>query len=289
MSFNFFSKLFKKKSKNYPRSLSKSNKNNNSFIETKNDLDIQDYKNDVNKGNIRLGRSLSVYIPIEIKVCMVGGGGVGKSSVTLMYFEGIFSDDHYATIEEDIQFKKRINVGGELDRRAEIFVTDTAGQEEYKKLNVANYRNKDAHILVFDLTNKNTFEELEVLITEIQKANESHVVNGIIVGNKSDLSDQREVNRADAENFALKFRLPYIESSAKERTGIDEAFEYLINRLRIIRKEKDLQCEKNKKKRKFKQCEIKKSIEFMKVVKKKCNIYDPLITDEHDDKKKKKK
>ena len=107
---------------------------------------------------------------------------------------------------------------------AKLIIHDTAGQEKYRSMTRSYYKNAKGIILVFDLTNENSFLKLNKWITEISENTEDVVI--ILVGNKADLND-RKVDKKKAENFAKERDIKYIETSAKEGTNILLLFEEL--------------------------------------------------------------
>ena len=113
-------------------------------------------------------------------------------------------------------------------------IWDTAGQERFRNITSSYYRGCNGIIIVYDLTRKKSFKDVEMWLGEVEKYALSSVVK-LLVGNKSDLVGQREVTRQEAERFAAQKHLAYIETSAKNATNVDAAFENLAKMIKTER------------------------------------------------------
>ncbi|KAH9908405.1 ras-domain-containing protein [Xylariomycetidae sp. FL2044] len=166
----------------------------------------------------------------EYKVMVVGGGGVGKSCLTLQMFQNHFSDEYDPTIEDS--YRKQVLVDDEL---ALLDVTDTAGQEEYAAMRQQYMTSGEGFLLVFSITSRESFEELRVFQQQIlavkDRLNEGHFPM-VLIANKCDLESQREVSIKDCEAMAADFQCPYIETSAKSRYNVDKAFLDCVREIR---------------------------------------------------------
>lgn len=130
-------------------------------------------------------------------------------------------------------YTKQTKIDGNVEY---LEILDTAGQEEYSALRDTYMRNCAGFLVVYDITKKKSLYELEEYIESIKRAKEKEKVPVVIVGNKSDLASEREVTDNLLNEFLKKFwNIPHIETSAKNRTNIDEAFELLI---REVKKDK---------------------------------------------------
>lgn len=148
----------------------------------------------------------------------MGDSEVGKTSLLYRYQENKFSKNHLATVGIDY-FTKDENINEKIVR---IKIWDTAGQERYKSLTYAFSRNANGIILVFDISKKETFENLKFWIASINSnLGENNGLKKIIIGNKID--QERIVLREEAESFALNNNCKYFETSAKENIGISDA------------------------------------------------------------------
>jgi Ras-related protein Rab-1A len=171
-----------------------------------------------------------------VKTIIVGDSGVGKTCILRRFNDESFVDFHMTTIGVDFAVK-HVEVGGKI---AKLQIWDTAGQERFHTITTAYYKGADALLLVFDVTNPESFEHCERWLKEIKKQTEGAVPEIILVGNKVDmLPEERLVPAVAAKEFADRVQVPYIETSAKESTGVDEAFanvtkRCLVNRGRFV-------------------------------------------------------
>ena len=159
--------------------------------------------------------------PVEYKIILVGDSGVGKTSILKKFINNEFNEDIKCTINIDF-FSKSIKIDKNLYTNLKIY--DTAGQEKYRALIKQYYQGTDGIILVFDLTNENSFNKLKSWINEVSDNTEKAQI--ILVGNKADLIE-RKIDEETAENFAKQKDMKYIETSAKEGTNILLLFEEL--------------------------------------------------------------
>ena len=158
---------------------------------------------------------------VEYKIILVGDSGVGKTSILKKFINNEFNEDIKCTINIDF-FSKSIKIDKNLYTNLKIY--DTAGQEKYRALIKNYYQGTDGIILVFDLTNENSFNKLKSWINEVSDNTEKAQI--ILVGNKADLIE-RKIDEETAENFAKQRDIKYIETSAKEGTNILLLFEEL--------------------------------------------------------------
>lgn len=169
------------------------------------------------------------------KVILIGSAGVGKSSILQRYIQKIFTDTYSCTIGVDF-FMKSIEIEG---KNVKMQIWDTAGTEKYRSITTSYYRGAHAAFIVFDLTNKESFEALPQWIENYFKySNKDLEKNIILIGNKNDLVDKRIVTELDIENFAKINKMKYFETSAKNDVNIEESFRYIAEKLYKEYKEK---------------------------------------------------
>ena len=155
---------------------------------------------------------------INLKILLVGDSAVGKTTLILKYVDGKFSDSHITTI--GVEYKdKEITVN---DRKINLQIWDTSGQERYRSITKNFYRNAHGILFVFDVTNQTSFDHLK---DWLNSSNECDIdFKKIIVGNKIDLND-RVVNKETMEFFAEKNQIKKsFETSAKDGTNVDLIF-----------------------------------------------------------------
>lgn len=162
------------------------------------------------------------------KIVVVGGGGVGKSALTIQFIQSYFVTDYDPTIEDSYQKQCVID-----DKVARLDVLDTAGQEEFSAMREQYMRSGEGFLLVFSLSDRRSFEEAARFHKDILRVKDRDEFPVMLVGNKSDLQNQRMVPPEDAHALARQLKVPYIECSAKMRMNVDQSFHELV---RIIRR-----------------------------------------------------
>eukprot|EP01080_Neovahlkampfia_damariscottae_P010422 gene10422-2949_t len=159
----------------------------------------------------------------EYTVVVIGGGGVGKTSLTVQLTENRFDSEYNPTIEDTYTKQMKID-----DVKYSLNILDTAGQEEYAILRDQYWRSGDGFLIVYDITNKNSFLEIEAFYELIKKAQDTELYPIVLCGNKSDLMDKRQVAKTTAEDYTKKKEWPYFETSAKNRENVEESFTELV-------------------------------------------------------------
>ncbi len=162
------------------------------------------------------------------KLILCGDGNVGKTSMVHRFVEDIFQADYKATIGTSIIKKECIFEG--LNSSVRFVIWDLAGQPQFRRMRSTYLANSAAAVLVFDLTNRDTFENLKNWHDEIMKMAPPDIFL-ILVGNKIDLEDSRVVSTAEGMTIAKDFGVSYIETSAKTGENINDAFKMLALQL----------------------------------------------------------
>lgn len=157
------------------------------------------------------------------KCIVVGDGGVGKTALTLRFSKGFFTEDYKMTIGVDFHVKTIRVETEEEPLKAKLQIWDTGGQERFSSIRPMYYRGSLGALLIFDLTSMASFEHLPQWIEEV-RANVNSDIPLLLVGNKSDLEDQREVSLEEINSFSDKFNLYYMETSAKTGEGVGDCF-----------------------------------------------------------------
>ncbi|KAI0900177.1 ras-domain-containing protein [Annulohypoxylon nitens] len=166
----------------------------------------------------------------EYKLVVVGGGGVGKSCLTIQLIQSHFVDEYDPTIEDS--YRKQCVIDDEV---ALLDVLDTAGQEEYSAMREQYMRTGEGFLLVYSITSDQSFEEIRTFQQQILRVKDKDPTDYfpmVVVGNKCDLESEREVPRQDGEALAKQFGCPFVETSAKTRTNVDKAFFDLVREIR---------------------------------------------------------
>lgn len=160
------------------------------------------------------------------KLLIIGDSGVGKSSILLRFTEDDFEEDQPCTIGVDFKVKMIEFANKKLN----LTIWDTAGQEKFRSLTSSYYRGTQGIILVYDVTNRKSFEHLELWLGEIEMYTTNEDVVKLLVGNKIDRPD-REVSKEEGAEFARSKAMVFIECSAKTRLGIQQTFEELVQKI----------------------------------------------------------
>ena len=172
----------------------------------------------------------------KCQLLIIGDSTVGKTSILNRYTNGEFNPHYLATIGLDF-FKKDEVIDGKTIR---IKIWDTAGQERYKSLTQGYFRNAEGIMIVFDVSNIETFNNLKYWIQSIKThidVDNDHVP-AIIIGNKIDIFN-REVTKEQGEKFSKEQNFEYFETSAKNGNNINECIRFLIEKVLKNKKRKD--------------------------------------------------
>lgn len=156
-----------------------------------------------------------------LQLIIVGDSIVGKTSILVQYTENKFNNNIISTVGIDYYLKTETFD----DTSIQVKIWDTAGQERYRSQTNSFFRNAEGVILVYDVTNQETFHNLRNWINNIN-SNSKDNLKKIIIGNKIDLN--REVKKEEAEKFASENKIPYFETSAKENKNINDSIRSLI-------------------------------------------------------------
>ena len=155
-----------------------------------------------------------------IKIILLGSSSVGKTCILVRGFNNEFSSSNVSTV--GIDFKTKIFEFD--DTNVKVNYIDTAGQEMFKSISLNYLKGADGAILVFDITNKETFDVINNWVDDI-KENNPMGIGKILIGNKLDLEDRREITKAQGEKLAKQLECPYFETSAKTGKNIIEALD----------------------------------------------------------------
>jgi small GTP-binding protein len=160
------------------------------------------------------------------KFILVGSSGVGKTAILSRLVDNDFSENAQSTV--GVEFKAYQLTTDKEEIRLQIW--DTAGQERFRSVSRAYFRNSVGAALVFALDDLASFNSLDQWLQDLQQLAKPNAAI-ILVGNKADLDSERQVTSSQANEYATRHKLDYIETSAKEDTGIQEAFVRLARRI----------------------------------------------------------
>jgi len=175
----------------------------------------------------------------EYKLVVVGGGGVGKSALTIQLIQNHFIDEYDPTIEDS--YRKQVTIDGES---CLLDILDTAGQEEYSAMRDQYMRTGQAFLCVYAITSRTSFDEITSFREQILRVKDEENVPMVLVGNKSDLENERVVAASEGTDLSKSFGCGFMETSAKTRVNVEESFYQLV---REVKKMRDGGGEKKKK------------------------------------------
>ena len=167
------------------------------------------------------------------KLILIGDSGVGKTNILNRYINNEFSLASQSTV--GVEFGSKIIKKN--DKSIKLQIWDTAGQERYKSITTAYYKGSKGALVVYDISRKSTFENVDKWIGEL-KTNGNKDVRIILVGNKADLEDKRQIQTDEVAKKAEQYNIAFCETSALDGRNIEHAFDCLVNEIsKIVEKE----------------------------------------------------
>ena len=159
---------------------------------------------------------------IYLKILLIGDTSVGKTSILCKYIDDEFSDAYLSTIGIEFKIKSLIING----KKVLLRIWDTSGQERYRSITQNFYRNANGILFIFDITKKETFDNIKIWLTDSENCEDNKVAK-MLIGNKIDLENKRKIDNETIKKFAEKKEMKYFEASAKEGINIDNIFREL--------------------------------------------------------------
>ena len=150
---------------------------------------------------------------------MIGDSGVGKTCLLLRYANQSFSPTFITTIGIDFKIK-RVEID---DMLLKLQIWDTAGQERFRTITVSYFKGAHGIVLVYDITDRDTFESIRQWVEQIHEYADVHV-NILLVGNKCDQEEQRAVATAEGDALAREYGIDFFETSARENVNVEECY-----------------------------------------------------------------
>ena len=160
------------------------------------------------------------------KLILIGDSGVGKTNILSKYVNNEFSFATQSTV--GVEFGSKIIKKGEKTIKLQIW--DTAGQERYKSITSAYYKGSKGALIVYDITRKATFENVDKWIDELKEKGSDNILI-MLIGNKSDLEDKREVQTDEVAKKTRQYKIAFCETSALNGTNIEHAFDSLVDEI----------------------------------------------------------
>jgi len=165
-------------------------------------------------------------MPIDLKLVVLGSGGVGKSALTVQFVQGIFVEKYDPTIEDS--YRKLVEIDG---TQYMLEILDTAGTEQFTAMRDLYMKNGQGFVLAYSIIAQSTFNDLPDLRDQILRVKDTDKVPMVVVGNKCDLSDQRIITTEQGQALATKFGAVFIEASAKTKINVDQIFHELVRQI----------------------------------------------------------
>ena len=163
------------------------------------------------------------------QILVIGDSSVGKTSIISRYANGTFKEEYLATVGLDYYSKDEM-----FDNKTiQVKLWDTAGQERFQSLTQNYFRNAEGVLLTYDITNSDSFDNLKNWIDSIKKNMEGKniFIPVIIIGNKIDMEDSREIEKEAAQKFSKENNYKYFVTSAKTGEGVDKAIRELVSQI----------------------------------------------------------
>ena len=161
-----------------------------------------------------------------LKYIVIGDSSVGKSNILLRYTHNQFNEEYQSTI--GVEFgAKNIKINNKIYR---IQIWDTAGQENFRSITRAYYKNSVCALVVYDITKRESFENVQSWIQDCRNQSPKTIIM-ILVGNKNDLENERDVSFDEGEQFAKNNNMIFYETSAKTGKNVNEIFENTVNNI----------------------------------------------------------
>ena len=194
---------------------------NEAINESKNELPSNIVSEAVDKkNNLMNGQGTLSFI-------LIGDSTVGKTCFLIKYTDQSFQDIHMATIGLDYRVK---TMKLKNNKEVKIQIWDTAGQDRFRSITKNYYKGSHGIILIYDITNRRTFENVQQWISQIREETSQNVVI-YLIGNKIDMKEERKVSTEEGKKLADELGLPFMETSAKEGININEVFDDIVERV----------------------------------------------------------
>ena len=169
------------------------------------------------------------------QILLLGDTQVGKTCLINRYTNGVFKEEYTSTVGIDFYTKpEEIN-----NKTVQVKIWDTVGQERFRALTPSFLRNAEGVVIVFDVTSQDSFDNVKGWINSIKSNLGEKIIPIIIVGNKIDMENMREISKEDGNKTASENGFKYFETSAKTGKGVDEAFKEIVNQILDIQDKND--------------------------------------------------
>ena len=166
--------------------------------------------------------------PQILKIVIIGESSVGKTSIISQFVDKIFQEEIQSTVGGS--FNSKTILCEDLDKKVKLEIWDTAGQERYRSVTKMFYKDADIAVLVYDITNKDSYDELKNYWVEQVKDSTRKGTNLVIVANKSDLIEKEQVDEDESRNYARSINASFFVVSAKDSISVGELFKEIVKK-----------------------------------------------------------
>jgi len=167
----------------------------------------------------------------------LGSGGVGKSALTVKFVSGTFVDRYDPTIEDF--YRKEIEVDGQP---SVLEILDTAGTEQFASMRDLYIKNGQGFVIVYSITSFQTFMDIKSMRDQIVRVKGTEKVPVVLVGNKADLSHQREVSTEEGQALAQMWNCSFLETSAKTTKNVNNVFIDVVREMSTLKNRRNKSC-----------------------------------------------
>merc|ERR1719235_2879323 len=161
------------------------------------------------------------------KLLLIGDSGVGKSCLLLRFADDTYTESYISTIGVDFKIRT-LDLDG---KTCKLQIWDTAGQERFRTITSSYYRGAMGIVIVYDVTDKESFNNVKHWMQEIDKY-ASENVNKLLIGNKCDLSSKKVVSYDEAKELADSLNVQFMETSAKNAHNVEQAFQTMAREIK---------------------------------------------------------
>ena len=166
--------------------------------------------------------------PQILKIVIIGESSVGKTSIISQFVDKIFQEEIQSTVGGS--FNSKTILCEDLNKKVKLEIWDTAGQERYRSVTKMFYKDADIAVLVYDITNKDSYDELKNYWVEQVKDSTRKGTNLVIVANKSDLIEKEQVDEDESRNYARSINASFFVVSAKDSISVGELFKEIVKK-----------------------------------------------------------
>jgi len=171
----------------------------------------------------------------EFKVVVLGSGGVGKSALTVQFVSNKFIEKYDPTIEDF--YRKEIEVDGQP---CVLEILDTAGTEQFASMRDLYIKNGQGFVIVYSIASHQTFHDIKGMRDQILRVKATDYVPILLVGNKCDLTHQRQVRNEEGRALAEFWGCPFVECSAKVAQNVNTVFAEIVREMSFLQKQRKL-------------------------------------------------